>query len=513
MAENEDKLYRLIHSLDKTEKGFVKKYAMLHIKEDANSVRLFDIYNKVSPYDETKLNKFLSQEKFYSHLPKAKNYLYELILKSMRNYYMEKDEYFRLNTVLQNIHILKGKRLYKEAQSLIKKLKKECEDQERYLLLSETHSLERQMHPALYIDADNYFKEFNSWKKNDELFMNLHYGNRIFTELFYKVFYLIHQLEKKSRSEIANEINSIIQSNEFNKYHNLGGSKAKILGDHIIFYRDFIKEEKNSFHKKGKEILAHFDNDKTLYLFVDWTIIGFVNNIALAAIISYDEELYNDALDLINKLKLQLSAGGERLSSMANNCLNYLNCFYFLRRGMIPNGIQLCENYLKENNNHDDGLNENTATIYFYHSLFSFLKGEYSEAIKSLNAIELFTEQHTSIGLESESYLIKILCHYELNNSDTVDYLAKRYLIFIDKKTPQFHQRKSLIELLNTQPNMNSEKLATELLHSFAQKNTSTDCIVGVALLDLSVWCQHKITKENQIKLIEQKFKTLRNRV
>lgn len=105
MAENEDKLYRLIHSLDKSEKGFVKKFAALHVKEDANGVRLFDIYNKIIPYDESKLDKLLVKEKYYGHLPKVKNYLYELILKALRNYYIEKDEYFRLNTIVQNAAI------------------------------------------------------------------------------------------------------------------------------------------------------------------------------------------------------------------------------------------------------------------------------------------------------------------------------------------------------------------------------------------------------------------------
>ncbi|MFZ9848110.1 MAG: hypothetical protein ACO3EE_08170 [Flavobacteriales bacterium] len=124
MAENEDKLYRLIHSLDKSEKGFVKKFAALHVREDANGVRLFDIYNRVIPYEEQKLEKLLVKEKFYGHLPKVKNYLYELILKALRNYYIEKDEYYRLTTIIQNANILKNKCLHKEALSVIKKVKK-----------------------------------------------------------------------------------------------------------------------------------------------------------------------------------------------------------------------------------------------------------------------------------------------------------------------------------------------------------------------------------------------------
>ena len=66
--ETEDKLYELIHTLDKSEKGFVKKLATLYSKEEANGARLFDIYNNVKEYDKKKIDQLVQKEIGRAHV-------------------------------------------------------------------------------------------------------------------------------------------------------------------------------------------------------------------------------------------------------------------------------------------------------------------------------------------------------------------------------------------------------------------------------------------------------------
>ena len=462
MAENEDKLYRLIHSLDKSEKGFVKKFASLHVREDANGVRLFDIYNKVIPYDESKLDKLLSKEKFYGHLPKVKNYLYELTLKALRNYYVEKDEYYRLNTIIQNATILKNKRLHKESLSAIKKVKKECLEQERWLLLSEANGIERQLQPSFYTSPEEYFDGFTKWKEEDDLHKELYYGGRFFTELYYKVFYLIHLLDKQPKNELGDQIEKISSTSQYKTYSALNSIRIKTLHLKIKLYENFMKNDHEAFHKNATTLLQFYGKENITHIYLPHTVIGLINNLALIAIIYSNEKIFNDSLDLLKQTQLNLLDKNEGAVVVADNCISYLNSYYFMSKGWFDKGIDLCKKKLATNENTDDGLTENKATLYYYQSAFLFLSGKFSEAIKSLNAIDLYTEKHTSTGLESESQLIKILAHIELNNFESADYLAKKYVTFLEKRTPNFKQRIALMKVFKELQQLSKEALAND---------------------------------------------------
>ncbi len=507
MAENEDKLYRLIHSLDKSEKGFVKKFAALHVKEDANGVRLFDIYNKVIPYDESKLDKLLVKEKYYGHLPKVKNYLYELILKALRNYYIEKDEYFRLNTIVQNAAILKNKRLHKEALSVIKKVKKECLEQERWLLLSEASGIERQLQPSFYVSPDDYFNGFNEWRLEDDRSKEMHYAGRFLTEIYYRVFYLIHQMEKTSKEDLAQSILSLTKTDEYVSYSKLDSIRVQTLHLKIKLYEHYMKDEKKEFHSTGKHLISYYSNQNISHIYLPSTVIGFINNLALIAIMFGDEEIYNDSMDLLHQKKLNLIDSSENIVAKAENCISYLNCYYFFKKGWILKGLELCQQKLQIEEMQDDAMNENRATLFYYQSIFQFHQNKFSEAIKLLNAIELFTEKHTSIGLESESYLVKILCHLEMENYDSVDYLAKKYAAFLEKKAPNFKQRMLLTQSLLSMNHSSKENLIKQYKLQKAKLN-SNDQLVGVALFDIDVWMDSFTLSTEISTVISSKFES-----
>jgi hypothetical protein len=509
MAENEDKLYRLIHSLDKSEKGFVKKFAALHVKEDANGVRLFDIYNKVIPYEESKLEKLLVKEKYYGHLPKVKNYLYELILKALRNYYIEKDEYFRLNTIIQNATILKNKRLNKEALSVIKKVKKECLEQERWLLLSEANGIERQLQPSFYVSPEEYFAGFSSWRTEDDTHKEMHYAGRFITEMYYKVFYLIHQLDKTERSELVGKINEITSSNDYLSYQKIETVRVQTLHLKIKLYEHFLKDERNEFHLCSKRLLEYYSDRNILNIYLPPTVVGLLNNLALIAILFGDEDAFNDSLDLLQQTRMTISDSNETVQAMSENCISYLNCYYFLKKGWFLKGLDLCKQKLHDNDVLDDALNENKATLFYYQSIFQFHEGKFSDSIKSLNAIDLYTEKHTSIGLESESYLIKILCHIELGNYDSADYLAKKYAGFLDKKAPLFKQRINLVQSFFIMNNSSKENLIKEY-NSRKNNIHHQDQLVGVCLFDIDAWLDSQVKQIDVAKVYQQKFDALK---
>ncbi|QQS27622.1 MAG: hypothetical protein IPM47_12080 [Sphingobacteriales bacterium] len=88
MATYSTDLFDLIKTLTVTEKAYFKKYAYKQNTDakDNPYLRLFDAIDKQEEYDEEKLVKKFSKEKFAQKFSAAKNYLHQLILDCLANY-------------------------------------------------------------------------------------------------------------------------------------------------------------------------------------------------------------------------------------------------------------------------------------------------------------------------------------------------------------------------------------------------------------------------------------------
>jgi len=107
MQEKIDKLFRLIKSMEPSEKVFFKKMANMYRKSGTSSyVTLFDAIDKQKEYNEEKLIKKLKGTNFVKHLAVSKNNLYDNILRSLRQYRSGKNLRTKVYQNLQDIFIL-----------------------------------------------------------------------------------------------------------------------------------------------------------------------------------------------------------------------------------------------------------------------------------------------------------------------------------------------------------------------------------------------------------------------
>lgn len=118
-----DDLFLLIKHLDKAEKRHFKLQAGLQ-KGDKDYLKLFDAMDalpwtpsenpETCPYDERLLKKKLGGKISTSQLHVTKNYLYGLILKSLRSLYEEATTEMKLAVLLSDVKILEQKGLYEQ---------------------------------------------------------------------------------------------------------------------------------------------------------------------------------------------------------------------------------------------------------------------------------------------------------------------------------------------------------------------------------------------------------------
>lgn len=127
MKKSSDDIFRLIKSLTKSEKGYFVKFAKRYSGPNNNSLKLYEAIEKQAEagdvYDEEIIKKAYAKETFAKQLGVTKIYLYNLILKSLDQYYSEENERAKLSELISQIKILERKTLYKQCHKLIKKAK------------------------------------------------------------------------------------------------------------------------------------------------------------------------------------------------------------------------------------------------------------------------------------------------------------------------------------------------------------------------------------------------------
>ena len=127
MAESWKTLHHLIHSLSPTEKGYFRKFqAGYRVKEAKVYDYLFDLLEEMdTPNDDLILKAMKNRCK---NLQSTRAYLYQQILKSLRNYNSKKNMHFDFREQLDTIEILQTKGLHREAYKLIEKGLARCKE-------------------------------------------------------------------------------------------------------------------------------------------------------------------------------------------------------------------------------------------------------------------------------------------------------------------------------------------------------------------------------------------------
>jgi hypothetical protein len=101
-----------------------------------NYTRLFDTIEKQETYDEQKIKTVFAKEKFISHLPSEKHYLYNHILDSLNSFHKERTFLTRYANIIITIEILFNKGLFEQCKKVIKKAKAEAYSLEKFPILN-----------------------------------------------------------------------------------------------------------------------------------------------------------------------------------------------------------------------------------------------------------------------------------------------------------------------------------------------------------------------------------------
>ncbi|MCI5083686.1 MAG: hypothetical protein MRY78_18455 [Saprospiraceae bacterium] len=137
MKSKED-LFHLIKAMSKSEKRYFTLDAQKTGKKGNKYLELFQAVNGMDIYDEAKLKK-----KFTKSLPSDKAYLYEAILRSMRDYRSSKSRVAQIKEMILDANYLYERGLYSQCEERLREAKELATELDEQLELLEINKKER----------------------------------------------------------------------------------------------------------------------------------------------------------------------------------------------------------------------------------------------------------------------------------------------------------------------------------------------------------------------------------
>ncbi|MBX7044803.1 MAG: hypothetical protein K1X86_03110 [Ignavibacteria bacterium] len=433
MKKSSDDLYLLIKSLSKTERAYFKKFAKRFASAENFSLKLFEeIERQVEKnieYDEELISVKLGKRENLNQLSVAKNYLYDLILRSLLAIRAEKSLDDKLDKYVINIELLMDKALFQQAWKILRKAKKISYSYENFsklysILQYEKNLLLEGIYDNVEQKLNDVFKEelnaLQKLKKKSEI-QNL--GSRL-SALILNNGYLQNKNEIRKAKEIMNHphLKKLDESDTYTIktfFYHLHTAYYNMTGDHIKYF-NYTKQFLEMIEANPLQIARRATN----YFFASHNMVS-----ACTYAKKYDEFFYY--LERFRSIP-------ERYKILHTDYIKNLlflsykmELIMFYDTGQFENGITLAESIANKLQHYKPKIgNTETFQFYFYISCMYFGKGDYNNALNWINKILNAPEPDHRKDLYAHSKIYNLVIHYELGNREHLEYIVNNTFKF-----------------------------------------------------------------------------------
>ncbi len=442
-------LFDLIKSLSKSEKRYFKIYISKQ-KGNKNYLKLFSFMDSANKYDEILVKKAFKNEKFIRQLTFTKNYLFNLIFKSLYSYYSSHSIEGRLNDLIFRCNYFYKKALYREFNKSIHFGKKLSLEYERF----------------------GYFIQFSSFEKI--LLIEKHFPQIDESSILSQEELIIEKIGNLSvYDSYVSMLNSI--------YHEEGRTRDTILFDYIERIKQsplFISED---------YALSFLAKERYYYIFqIISDIYGDLNesyayckkrfNILSKYPRPFADRLNNYWRDVLmnlilysirfNNTKKQVEYLHLLETHSSNSVSDRIYLFVvqaFLSVQLVISGRRwdnvngLMERIEIGLNRYRDKIESSFELILYDIIVRLYVEsGNYSSALKYINLLLNNPLISSRRDIEYNARLLNLIIHYELKNLDYLEYLILSTYRFLYKRKKIFKLETYVINFIRRLTKINS---------------------------------------------------------
>lgn len=387
-----DELHQLIKNLSMSEKRYFKIFSARHvIAGENNYIRLFDAIEKQEEYNEPKIKANFRKEKFITHLPSEKHYLYNHVLDSLNAFHKDRTFLTRYCNILMTIEILYHKGLFEQCKKVIKKAKAEAYSLEKFSILK----LIVRWEIIVYIKEEDVKKLYERFDEELRILDVIRLSS-VLMRIAFKIqvemykgktsssFLREREVELKQHYPPKKEVNSFWAQYY---YHSAMG----------LIYS--IEKKATQRYTCYKEINALLEDEKQFI--VDLPHIYHTNNNNLVNLM-FAMKKYDEVMPMLQKQRSFMQTykiKNPTLSKMVFIHTHESELFLLYKQGETKAGVNLIKKIESELKKISLLFSPALFDLFFMMAAIAFCEEDYRAAIKWLNKI-LNTEREMNIRIE-----------------------------------------------------------------------------------------------------------------
>jgi len=415
----------IIKSLTMSEKRYFKIFSERHTIGDQNKyLLLFDLIDKLEAEDDNILKAELKKLGINSDFLSAdKNYLYNLILRSLNIFHSAKTYNLEIKEILISIEILFHKGLYHECLKLISKaelLADECENFQLSIDLliwkkkCSGYSLGLKKAAEVNLLIDKYIRLLNNLKK--------------ITDLYYESNLLQANNEKYSKQIVINKLEKILLNKELTSEKNALSFSAKIFY-YLIFSNYYYAIDNKAKEYEHLQKLIDLINQSKTYAQENPLDYVSIYNRLLNIKKHFPNSNFFEDIKILQEFTKQVQFRKEVINERVFIHSNTHELEFYLIGNDFDKALSKSINIEKEINKLQLEI-EPYHLIYFYYlnAILLIYVGQFNKALKYVNKVlnDFEVEERPQVYLRVE--ILNAIIHYELHNYELVNSICMKIL-------------------------------------------------------------------------------------
>lgn len=498
---NSEQLFRLIKSLNKSEKRSFKLYAQRsHNQATSKFIRLFDILDNMESYDEETIIKKSTHIK-KNQLSNLKRHLYTQIMKALRNIHIDKELDIQIREQLDFARILYGKGLYMQSLKILDRVKAIARDAHQNILYFEILEFEKR------IEEKHITRSRSIPGKMEDLIATSDEANRLInlesslTNLKLKIHGLyIKGGHAKNEKEAINVLKYFDENMPEVDYEHLGFFEKVYWHQSFVWLHYILLDfDRCLFHaRKWSDFFA--ENTMMAGVNPDLYMRG-MHYVMTACFHLNREEEYWEYLQKLDRFYEQEHIHFNQTSEIIYFLYsNFAKLDFANINGRYDKNVALIPRIETKLTLYEAHLDNHRVMQFYYKFAWTyFARGEYGDAINYLHKILNLNVKHLREDLQCYSWLLFILAHFEEKNFALLTHLIKSATKFFEKMKEKNKIQQILIQFVRTRLRSNqtlSRDTYRELIDNLNQY--SKDSYQGKALLylDAKIWAESKLKKK-----------------
>ena len=510
-------IFILVKSLERAEKRNFKLYVKRNsASADLKTIQLFDALDKMKVYDEEELlrkNEAISKQQ----LSNLKAHLYDQILSSLRVVKQSENIDLQIHEQLDHAKILYNKGLYIQSLRVLEKIKTLTKQNNQVTYLLQVLFLEKKIE-SLHITRSMQDRAKQLSEEIDDVNIRLDDIAKI-SNLSLQLYgwYIQHGHARNNEDRLA--LDSLMQDPIMEKVKSSVGFYEKMYQYQCYCWYGFITQDFLMHYRYAQKWVDLFDATENMKHIETAQYIKGLHNLITSHFDLRSFDKLNETIAILENY--------SNTPIVLNNKNNLIQSFIYLYiakinkhflEGSFSEGLAMIpamEAKLKEI---DLYLDSHRVLVFYYKiACLYFGAGKPAKAIDYLNRI-INWKLNLRDDLQCYARLLHLIAHYEMGNTEVVNYLSKSVYRFMYKmkslstvEEVLFNFLKKSIQNGGEENSLLNSKVAikksfTVLLETLQPLTTNKLESRAFMYLDIISWLESKIQGKQVQAIIKEKF-------